>query len=109
MAKDGDTRPQKKAKLETRAAHAFPPRNADDEVSYKRNLDLLKAEMDQPGKPRTDVLKELMAATFANRHDLFVNHGDPRTVAEYLQAFPMLRKATYVSHSFTFLRRFKAH
>lgn len=32
VAKDGDARPQKKAKLETYAAHAFSPTNADDEV-----------------------------------------------------------------------------
>lgn len=100
MAKDGDARPRKKAKLETYAAHAFPPTNADDEVSYKRKFDLLKAEVDKPGKPRTDVLKELMVATFANRFDLFVNHRDPGTLAEYLQTFPILRKATYVSHCF---------
>lgn len=103
MSKNDDARPRKKAKLETYAAHAFPPTNADDEVSYKRNLDLLKAEMDKPGKLRTDVLKELMTATFANRYDLFVNQRDPGTLAEYLQTFPILRKATYVSLCFIFV------
>lgn len=44
-----------------------------------------------------------MTATFANRYDLFVNQRDPGTLAEYLQTFPILRKATYVSLCFIFV------
>lgn len=55
--KEGETK--KKRKLITGEVHPLPPINGDDEVSYKRNLDLLKTEMKQQ-RPRGDALKELI-------------------------------------------------
>ena len=95
--KDGP--PRKRAKKESSAAHLYPPTNADDEVSYGRNLELLKAELSKP-KPRVDVLKQLMTCTFSNRYDDFVNNGSPATLLEYINDFPPLKKATYVSRLF---------
>jgi len=69
--------------------------HADDDASYERNLQLLKAEIDKV-KPSSDVLKELMHHTFPNRWDAYVTRSEPSTLAEYLAAFPLLKKATYV-------------
>lgn len=70
--------------------------HADDDASYERNLQLLKAETDKV-KPSSDVLKELMRRTFPNRWDAYVTRSESSTLAEYLAAFPLLKKATYVS------------
>ena len=53
------------------AAHVYPTAEADDEVSYDWNLELLNAELAK-SKPRSDVLKQLMMCTFSNRQDNFV-------------------------------------
>lgn len=80
----------------TSAQHVFlAPLNAEDEVSYGRNLEALKNEVAKP-KPRIDVLKELMHRTFPNRWDAYVNHGSPATLIEYLSEFPLLKKTAYV-------------
>ena len=70
--------------------------HGEDDVSYGRNLDLLKAEIVK-SKPRGDVLKDLMTRTFPNRWDAFVNKNQPTTLLEYLSLFPLLKKTTYVS------------
>ena len=41
-----DGAPRKRQKLDGRGAHFYPPVHADD-VSYQRNLDLLKTEMEK--------------------------------------------------------------
>ncbi len=89
--------PKKKAKKAVSAAvHVYRPSEADDDVSYSRNLDLLSDELAKP-KPRQDALKQLMTITFANRTDNFINNGKPATLSAYLREFPLLKKATYVS------------
>lgn len=75
--------------------HLYPPQHGEDDVSYGRNLELLKAETTKP-KPRTEVLKDLMSQTFPNRWDDYVNNGKPATLLEYLSLFPLLKKTTYV-------------
>ena len=86
-----DGPPRKRQKLDGRGAHFYPPVHVDDDVSYQRNLDLLKA------KPSSDVLKELMRHTFPNRWDGYVTKSKPSTLSEYIVDFPLLKKATYVS------------
>lgn len=59
-----DGGPRKRMKLtEHSSVHFVPPTNADDEVSYGCNLELLKTEMGK-AKPRMDVLKDMMRRTF---------------------------------------------
>ena len=77
------------------AAHFCPPANADDDVSSKRNMELLNTEMLKT-KPRSDVLKELMRRTFANRWESYVNNTS--TLSEHLSQYPLLKKAPYVSY-----------
>lgn len=91
-----DGNPQKKAKLDSRAVHVCPPTLAEDEVSFGRNVEQLKAEMAK-SKPRSDVLKDLMRRTFPNRWDSYVNRNEPPTLLEYLSQYPLLKKASYVS------------
>ena len=91
-----DGPPRKRQKLGGRGAHFYPPVHADDDVSYQRNLDLLKAETEK-AKPSSDVLKELMHRTFPNRWDGYVTKSEPSTLSEYIVDFPLLKKATYVS------------
>ena len=76
--------------------HFYPPVHADDDASYQRNLDLLKAEKEK-AKPSSDVLKELMRHTFLNRWDGYVTKSEPSTLSEYIVDFPLLKKATFVS------------
>lgn len=57
---------RKRFKLGDRAhAHFYPPTKSEDDVSYEHNLELLKTEMAK-GKPRVDVLRDLMRRTFPN-------------------------------------------
>ena len=77
------------------SVHFIPPTNADDEVSYGRNLELLKGEMSKT-KPRVDVLKDMMRRTFPNRWEAYINDHNPSTLLEYLSQYPLLKKATYV-------------
>lgn len=91
-----DGTPQKRPKLAGQEVHFYPPVHADDDASYERNLQLLKAETDKV-KPSSDVLKELMRRTFPNRWDAYVTRSEPSTLAGYLAALPLLKKATYVS------------
>ena len=86
----------KRTKLDDQTVHLCPPVHGEDEVSYGRNLDLLKSEMAKP-KPRSDVLKDLMRRTFPNRWDAFVNNQEPPTLLEYIAQFPLLKKPAYVS------------
>ena len=86
----------KRPKLQDRTVHLYPPQHGEDDVSYGRNLELMKAEIAKP-KPRIEVLKDLMSQTFPNRWDAYVNHNQPATLLNYLGLFPLLRKTTYVS------------
>ena len=88
----------KRPKLQDRTVHLYPPQHGEDEVSYGRNLELLKAETAK-SKPRTEVLKDLMSQTFPNRWDAYINQNQPATLLNYLSSFPLLRKTTYVSIS----------
>lgn len=85
----------------SRAAHYMqsPPPNADDDTSYKRNVDLLNTERKKP-KPRTAVLKELMRRTFPSRWDEYINSAD-LPLSGYLERFPLLKKTPYVSFGYT--------
>ena len=73
-----------------------PPDNADDEVSYERNLKLLNEEQEKQ-RPRTETLKDLMRRTYSGRWDAFVNHSEPASLSEYIQLYPLLKKSTFVS------------
>ena len=52
--------PRKRSTLEhNRAVHLYPPVNGEDDISYSRNLELLKAELGKHS-PRTEALKSLI-------------------------------------------------
>ena len=88
--------PRKRTKLSDPVhSHFYPPINADDDVSFERNLSLLKEESEK-AKPQSDVLKELMRRTFPNRWDAYASRNDPPTLLDYLRQYPLLRKASYV-------------
>lgn len=70
--------------------------NAEDEVSYKRNLELLQAEIGK-AKPRSEAVKMLLRQTFPNRWQELVAGERWSSVTEYLVDFSVLRKMTYVS------------
>ena len=76
--------------------HVPIPDGADDEVSTKRNLELLKKEMEKK-KYSVETTKALLHRTFSYRWDRFVNLNQPPSLQEYLCQYPMLKKATYVS------------
>ena len=80
---------------EDRTVHLYPPTEGEDEVSYGRNVELLKTEWAKQ-KPRVEVVKDLLMRTFSNRFDGFVNKHDPPSLLEYLAEFPMLKKGNYV-------------
>ena len=65
LCEDGNP-PMKRLRIVDRALHCNAPANADDEVSYKRNVEKVKAEQLKT-KARVDVLKDLMKRTFAYR------------------------------------------
>ena len=100
---DGDPSP-KRLKVEKSAAHFLPPSNAEDAVSFKRNVELLQSELGKP-KPRAEVLKDLMQHTFANRWDSYVNNSNPSTLLEYFSVYPLLKNTAY-SSMFNCLRIF---
>lgn len=80
---------------EDQTFHLYPPTEGEDEVSYGRNIELLKAEWGKQ-KPRAEVVKELLTHTFSNRFDTYVHKHEPPSLLEYLAEFPMLKKANYV-------------
>lgn len=88
---EGGSRKRVKLNEHTRA-HLCPPANAEDEVTYGRNRDLLKSEMDK-AKPRVDVLKDLMKRTFPNRWEAYVSQNEPPSLLEYLSLYPLLKKS----------------
>ena len=48
-------------------------------------------------KPRTEVLKELMARTYPNRREWILDASAERTVQEIVSEYPLLNKGIYVS------------
>ena len=87
---------RKRPELDDHIAHVCPPTLAEDDVSFGRNIELLKGELGKP-KPRVEVLKDLMRRTFPNRWKLYVNDNEPSTLLEYLSRYPLLKKASFVS------------
>lgn len=85
--------PRKRPKVVDKSMHVYPPTHAEDEVSYSRNLALLKEEQ-QKAKPRVQVLKDLMKRTFSNRWSTFLAGTQP--LSSYLAEFPLLTKPVYV-------------
>ena len=75
-----------------RAMHSYPPTNAEDSVSFERNLRLLKEEERKP-KSRVDVLKDLMTRTFPNRFDHLVTAVDTVSATQHISDFPLLKKS----------------
>lgn len=73
--------------------HLYPPTHAEDEVSYRRNMGLLKDEQ-LKAKPRVQVMKDLMKRTFSNRWSSFLDESP--TLSDYLIDFPLLMKPVYV-------------
>ena len=79
--------------MDVREVHFYPPVHADDDVAYRQNLELLKAEMGKT-KPRSELMKDLMRRTFPNRWNNYVVNNEPSTLVEYL---PLPKKASFVS------------
>lgn len=90
---------KKKPRVAETTVHQYPEPlvNAEDEVSHQRNLKLLTDEMEKP-RPRYDVLKDLMRRTYSGRWDAFINSGEPSSLSEYFQMYPLLKKSTFVSY-----------
>ena len=88
--------PKKRPKMVDRAVHCNPPANADDEVSYERNLEQLKTEQLKT-RARVDVLKDLMKRTFANRFRVLLQSDQPMSASDYLKDFPLLKNSSFVS------------
>ncbi len=89
--------PMKKKRKSDGASHFYaPPPNAEDEVSYKRNVTLLATEMEKT-KPRTDELKSLLRQTFPNRWELLMGKKWD-CILSYLVESPLLKKMVFVSY-----------
>ncbi len=91
--------PRKRSKLADSTAHVVPPPNADDEISFGRNLELLQAEMGKKNQ-RSDAIKQLMSRTFANRWQKYTDplEPEPSSLNQYLSEYPCLKKLSYVSN-----------
>ena len=63
-------------------------------MSARRNSELLKKELEK-SKPKPDVVRELVKRTLKTRRDLVIKSTPPE---EILEAYPHLRKATYVGN-----------
>ena len=62
--------PGSRPKKDTAAAHFVPPLEAEDEVLYQHNMELLQGEL-LKRKPCTTVLKDLMQRTLSNHFKAF--------------------------------------
>ena len=69
----------------------LPPDDADDEVSYERNLKLIQDEQEKP-RPRAEALKDLMHRTYSGHWDAFVNHTEPASLSEYIQLYSFFKE-----------------
>ncbi len=94
--------PRKRSKLIDSTAHVVPPPNADDDISFGRNLELLQAEMGKKSQ-RSDAIKLLMRRTFANRWKKYTDpvEPEPSSLNQYLLEYPCLKKLSYVSIVYT--------
>lgn len=93
---EGSPRKHLKSKPDHLVHCVPPPAHADDDVSNRRNLSLLKEELEKRS-PSPELLKDLLRRTFAYRWDSFVNCQTPPSLQEYLAQYPVLKKAAYVS------------
>lgn len=71
---------------------------ADDEVSIRRNLELLKEET-MKLKPSHQVIKTLMQRTFNERRSSILG-TEYENVQTIMEDFPMLKRSTYVRHRY---------
>ena len=62
--------PGSRPKKDTATAHFVPPLDAEDEISYQYNMELLRGESSKR-KPCTTVLKDLMQHTLSNHFKAF--------------------------------------
>lgn len=76
--------------------HKYPeiPLLADDDVSMKRNLELLKEES-LNSNPSHENLKTLMVRTYNARRAALLDSQYP-TVFSFIKEFPVLKRCTYV-------------
>ena len=86
---------KKKRKCDSASHFYAPPPNAEDHISYERNVTLLTSEMEKP-KPRTEELKSLLRQTYPNRWELLMGKKW-NSITSYLAEFPLLKKMIYVS------------
>ena len=92
-ANKSDQSSHKRPKLIDKNMHLYPPTHAEDEISYRCNVGLLKEEQ-LKAKPRVQVL---MKRTFSNRWSSFLDESP--TLSVYLVDFPLLMKPVYVCQS----------
>ena len=95
---DSDSEPRKKSKEATKR-HLYPiiPVNSDDQESTQRHLKKLKLEMEKV-KPSMEIVKELMARTFAVRREWLLQ-TDTLSVAQIIDEYPAIKKTVIVSFS----------
>ena len=76
--------------------HKYPeiPLSADDDVSMRRNFELLKEES-LKSNPSHENLKTLMARTYTARRAALLDSQYP-TVSSFIKEFPVLKRCTYV-------------
>ena len=62
--------PESTPKKDTAAAHFVPSLDAEDDISYQHNMELLRGELSKR-KPCKTILKELMRHTLSNHFKAF--------------------------------------
>lgn len=101
---DDISSPKKKLKLNTLKKHEYPviPSSADDETSTKTNLELLQKEWSttKPKGPDPETVKTLLMRTHGARRSEVLQE-ESTSAHSFLQKYPMLKRSTYVSQSFT--------
>ena len=98
--KKSDLPQAKRPRLSTNNAHSYP--NVDegageDEVSYKRHMELLDKEMKEH-HPTKAKLIELMGKTFSERRKWITSSAI--SASQVWTKFPLLRKNSFVSSIF---------
>ena len=89
----------KRQRLNSIQKHKYPliPPSAEDELSNKTNLDLLREECDRPKHGDPSKVKELFVRTHSIRRKSILSEESDVTFQSILQDFKMLEKTSYVS------------
>ena len=70
----------------------------DDDIAHERHISMLKREIVKT-KPNADVTRDLMQYTYGRRRQWLL--GDVKPVEEICTEYPLLKKAHFVSPTYT--------